>query len=177
MFVLKDPAPTPAQLELKAKQAETALYNKCAEANHLPTIDDMVLTALPAHETAGKETTKPTTATTEAAKTMATLPAKEGPILTADQSVTVNLADGAYLKLGLAAQLPVGAIAKVAKEEGLMAKVTNDALQTLSMHTFAELVPPKERLKIREELSFDTCRETNAEIMSVLFTEFVMQKP
>ena len=164
MFVLKDPAQTPAQVAAAAKAAEEALYNSCAAINDMPTLGEMIK-----GEGEGEGATKTSAAPTTAA------PAAEGPVLTLDQSVTVNLEDGHYLKVGLAFQLKVGLVAEEAKKEGLQAKATDRALTTLSKHTMDELAKPDSREKIQQKLSFDTCRDYEGEITRTYFTEFVMQ--
>lgn len=164
MFVLKDPAATPAQLEAAAKAAEEKLYNSCAEENDLPTLGEMIDS-----KTSGEGTSKTT------APTPTSAPAVEGSVLTLDQSVTVNLEDGHYLKVGLAFQLKVGLVAETVKKEGLQAKATDRALSTLSKHTMDELAKPDTREKIQQKLSFDTCRDYEGEITRTYFTEFVMQ--
>ncbi len=193
MFVLKDPVQTPAQLAAAVKVKEQALYDQCAIANDLPTTGDIVIggakdattETTTAHakkagaKEAGKELTKvKETTTTGAAEKATVAPVKppEGPILPADQSVMVNLQDGNFLKLGIAVVLPAGAVAKVAKEEGLVAKATALALQAVARHNVEDLYSPDTRDKIQKELSFETCQETEAKIMSILFIEFTFQK-
>ncbi len=158
MFVLKDPPATPATIAAAAKAAEEKLYNTCADANGLPPLADPLSASTPT-------TTAPTPTTA----------GPEGPVLTLDQSVTVNLEDGHYLKVGLAFQLPVGKDPKAAKDEGLAAKATDMALAALSKHTMDELSKPASRQKIQQQLSFDTCRSYEAGVLSTYFTEFVMQ--
>ena len=85
MFVLKDPPPTAAQQKAAALQAQQVLYNKCAEANHLPTLGDMVIGAEPG--STGTTKSGKMTPTSTAAETPVTAPGVEGPILPADQSV------------------------------------------------------------------------------------------
>ena len=43
-------------------------------------------------------------------------------------------------------------------------------------HNVEDLYSPDTRDKIQKELSFETCRETEAKIMSILFIEFTFQK-
>jgi flagellar FliL protein len=100
----------------------------------------------------------------------------EGPVLPAEQSVTVNLQDGNFLKIGIAIQLPAGADVKLAKEEGLLAKATDLTLKEVAAHDLKDLVPPTARVKIQQNLSMKTCKETKATILGVLFTEFVFQE-
>lgn len=181
MFVLKEPHPTPAQLAAADKAKVVALYNKCAEANDVPTISDLVIeevTGESKHE--GEESTKGEghTSTTEAAKEPSHTEsgAAHGPVLPAEQSVTVNLQDGNFLKIGIAIQLPAGADVKLAKEEGLLAKATDLTLKEVAAHDLKDLVPPAARVKIQQNLSMKTCKETKGTILGVLFTEFVFQE-
>lgn len=180
MFVLKDPPPTAAQQKAAAKAATVALYNKCAEANHVPTISDMVIEEVTADSANGEKAAGDghTTATTEKAaeEEPVAAAAAEGPVLPAEQSVTVNLQDGNFLKIGIAVQLPAGADVKLAKEEGLLAKATDLTLKAVAAHDLKDLVPPATREKIQKDLSMKTCKETKATILGVLFTEFVFQK-
>ncbi len=171
-FVLKDPAKTPAQLKADDVAAAQVLYNKCADANDLPNLGDMV--------TGGNDpaTGKKTTTTTTAADTSSpAADAPDGPIAAADASVRVNLIDGNYLQVGIAVQLPVGGTTKLAKDDGLLAKATDLTLKALDVHTMDELTDPKKRDKVQSDLSFQMCRETKAAILKVYFTEFVMQAP
>ncbi len=151
MFILKTPAQTPAQVAAAKKAADTALYNKCALANDVKQIGDPL------------EAAKPPTG--EPGKVLAPN----------DASVTVNLADGAYLKVGIALQLDAGIDAKVAKDDGLGDKATDLTLKALAKHTMGGLAPPSARNRVQQQLSFDVCRAYEGKVLSVYFTEFVMQ--
>ncbi len=179
MFVLKEPHPTPAQLAAAEKAKVVALYNKCAEANHVPTINDLVIeevTGESEHEGSTKDDDH--TSTTKAAEqsSHAESDAALGPVLPAEQSVTVNLQDGNFLKIGIAVQLPAGVDIKLAKDEGLLARATDLTLKAVAALDLKDLVPPAARVKIQQNLSMKTCKETKGTILGVLFTEFVFQE-
>lgn len=90
-------------------------------------------------------------------------------------SVTVNLADGHYLKLGLALQLKAGMTAEAAGKEGLGAKALDMALERLSAKEMPELIAAEARAEIKQQLGLDTCLAYEGEVTTVYFTEFVMQ--
>jgi flagellar basal body-associated protein FliL len=90
-------------------------------------------------------------------------------------SVTVNLADGHYLKLGLALQLKEGITAEAAEKEGLGAKALDMALSVLSAKEMPELIAAEDRTAIKTQLGFDTCVAYHGDVTTVYFTEFVMQ--
>jgi flagellar basal body-associated protein FliL len=191
MFVLKDPEPTEAQIKAEKAAAEQELYNTCAEENGLETLGELVeggKNPTGSGHTSETETTHekkaagiaPTSimlvASTRLEASGGGAASTEGPIVANDNSVTVNLQDGSYLKLGLAVQMAVGSDAKLVKEEGLLAKATDVAITELAKHDIDELYEVKERDAIKADLSFDMCRETHAKILKIYFTEFVMQK-
>ena len=152
MFILKPKALTPAEVAAQAKVAKDLLHDECAGANGLKLLDPKVT---------------PTTIAVDTTK-----------VLTPnDQSVTVNLADGAYLKVGIALQLAAGIDPKVAKDDGFGDHATDITLKELARHTMAGLAPPSARNKVQQQLSFDVCMAYEAKVLSVYFTEFVMQAP
>ncbi len=89
--------------------------------------------------------------------------------------VTVNLADGSYLKLGLALQLKEGITAEAAAKEGFGAKAVDMALEVLSAKEMPELISAEARTAIKTQLGFDTCVAYHGDVLTVYFTEFVMQ--
>ncbi len=90
--------------------------------------------------------------------------------------VTVNLADGRrYLKLGLALQLKEGITADAAAKEGFGAKAVDMALEVLSAKEMSELISADARTAIKTQLGFDTCVAYHGDVLTVYFTEFVMQ--
>src|SRR4051812_43373094 len=149
MFILKPKPVTAAEKAANEKTEEIALHDKCAAANGLELIT--------------KET--PTTVAPDESKELSPN----------DSSVTVNLADGAYLKVGISLQLDAGVDPKVAKEDGLGGLATDLTLKELAKHTMAGLAPPSARNKVQQQLSFDVCKAYDGKVLSVYFTEFVMQ--
>lgn len=108
-------------------------------------------------------------------------PPAPGPVVKLD-SMTISLADGSYLKVGLALQLPEGGGEPKAWAEtnrGLRAQ--NVAVRVLGARTSAQLAPGKPRTEAQTELAkqvavaFASEDGTKTEVIDVLFTEFVMQ--
>lgn len=187
MFLLKPAVKTPAQLAFEKKQADEELYNTCAEANHKPKLPPLTAdtSATPASTTttapkakgSGEGAVRPIRVqliSSVAAGAAPPIVAGMGPVLELD-SVTLNLSDGAYLKLGLSLQLAEGVDVQAAKDEGIGAKALDMALTELSKHTMKDLVPPSKRDMIKDDLGFATCRAYEAKVTTVYFTEFVMQ--
>ncbi len=184
MFLLKSPAQTPAMIDAAKKVAAQQLYNTCASANHKPTLSDVVSGSTPIAPTttpakgsgAATERGLPMQliATHSEAAVAAPIVAGMSPVLELD-SVTVNLRDGHYLKVGLALQLAPDVDPTVAKDTGLGAKALDMALAALAKHSMAELTPPTERDSIKDDLGFQTCQAYEAKVLTVYFTEFVMQ--
>ncbi len=150
MTVLKAKPLTAAEIAANKKAAEVTLHDTCAAANGLKVSD-------PANP--------PTTEPADMSKVLEPN----------DQSVTVVLADGAYLKVGIALQLAAGIDPTVAKTDGFGAQATDITLKELARHTMAGLAPPSARNKVQQQLSYDVCHTYDAKILSVFFTEFVMQ--
>jgi flagellar FliL protein len=109
----------------------------------------------------------------------------DGPIQDLE-AITLNLADGHFLKVGLALQLAAsdeegGGHGAGGGEELPSAKALDIAITLLGSHTMAELGDPKEREHAKEELS-ELVAEAYADpethepvVTKVYFTEFVMQ--
>jgi flagellar basal body-associated protein FliL len=117
-------------------------------------------------------TTLPITATTAAID-----PSTErGGVLELDP-LTVNLADGHYQKVGIALQLDktAGADVEKAKDEGLGAKALDMAIAALSPKTMEQLGEPKVRDELKQKLGTDACQAYEGEVLTVYFTNFVMQ--
>ena len=95
-------------------------------------------------------------------------PPEPGEIVKLDP-ISVNLADGHFLKVGLALQGT-----KAAKElEG--SKALDIAIAELSGREMSELAKPKEREKIKKELLHKIGTAYEHEVIDVYFTDFVMQ--
>ena len=106
----------------------------------------------------------------------------EGAVVTLDP-ITLNLADGRYLKLTLALQLseaasPVagGAEAAAAAEPALDgAKALDAAIGVLGQRTYAELIAPGGRASAQKSLSAQVRKRYPNDVLGVYFTEFLMQ--
>ena len=86
--------------------------------------------------------------------------------------ITMNLADGRLLKVGLALQLPL----EPASEHEVNGSVALDeAIAFLGNHTYAQLAAPAERQKAKAELSHRVAKRYHEDVLEVYFTEFVMQ--
>lgn len=88
------------------------------------------------------------------------------------EPITMNLADGRLLKVGLALQLT-----EAAAEHGEVsgAPALDEAIAFLGEHSFAELSAKGAREKAKAELSRRVGERYHGDVMEVLFTEFVMQ--
>jgi flagellar protein FliL len=112
-------------------------------------------------------------------------PVHEGPVVETEP-MTLNLADGHYLKVGLALQL-------AAPEEGeaegggghgggggeetgpSTAKALDLAITAFSSHTKHELSDPKERARVKKHLAEEISHAYHGEVIDIYFTQFVMQ--
>lgn len=96
---------------------------------------------------------------------------KPGEVL-ALEPVTMNLADGRLLKVGLALQLP---LEPVGKEEVNGSIALDEAISFLGEHTYEQLAAPAARQQAKDELSERLAVRYHHEVLEVYFTEFVMQ--
>jgi flagellar FliL protein len=87
----------------------------------------------------------------------------------------VNLADGHYLKVGVALQLKVGDVAATAKDDGTGAHALDMAIAALSPHTMAQLTQSSVRTSLKQKLGYDTCMAYKGDALTIYFTTFVMQ--
>lgn len=183
-FLMKPAAKTAEQIAAEKKKAELDVYNACAKANGKPTLSELVETKTTAGGgAAGRgapgraRTVTVQLIVARAEDAAAGVPIVEGmgPILGLD-SVTVNLRDGNYLRLGLALQLAEGVDATAFKDQGLGNKALAMVLGELAKHSMAELLPPTERSKITDDLGFATCRAYEGKVLTIYLTEFVTQK-
>jgi len=92
-----------------------------------------------------------------------------GPVVALDP-ITINLAGGHFLKLGLALQATAGA-----GEEVTGAKALDAAIELFSNMTVEELTATKGREKAKEELVKEVSELYENEVYDIYFTEFVMQ--
>lgn len=106
----------------------------------------------------------------------------EGAVLTLDP-ITLNLADGRYLKLTLALQLSeAGSPAAAAEGEAAAAepaldgaKALDAAIDVLGQRTYAQLIAPGGRASAQKTLSAQVRKRYPDDVLGVYFTEFLMQ--
>ena len=96
-------------------------------------------------------------------------PPKPGAVLTLDP-ITINLAGGHYLKLGLALQAT-----KTAKEDLDGSKALDLAITEFSNRSVAELSSTKARTAAKADLLKKVIKAYEKDVMDIYFTEFVMQ--
>ena len=165
-MLMKPPsAAEKAAAKLQAEQQLTALchrQNAPESASETPTTEAPTTTVPAAAATPTTEAIDPST--------------ERGGVLELDP-LTVNLADGHYLKVGIALQLDktVGADVEKAKDEGLGAKALDMAIAALSPKTMDELGQSKVRDELKQQLGTDACMAYEGEVLTVYFTNFVMQ--
>jgi flagellar FliL protein len=88
------------------------------------------------------------------------------------EPITMNLADGRLLKVGLALQLPL----EPASEHEVSGSVALDeAIAFLGEHSYAQLAAPAARQAAKKELSKRVYERYHHDVLEVYFTEFVMQ--
>lgn len=88
------------------------------------------------------------------------------------EAITMNLADGRLLKVGIALQLAEG----VGEEHPISGSIALDETITfLGEHTYTQLAAPAERAKAKAALSKRVAERYHSEVLEVYFTEFVMQ--
>jgi flagellar basal body-associated protein FliL len=162
--LLKPKALTPAQVDAAAKLTEATLENLCASHNGLPTH------ALPTDAAAGASKTAATATTTTAGPDAAT-PA--GPVDSLD-AITINLASGHYLKVGLALQVPVGVDPSTVKTtENWEAVALKTTIDSLSGQTLDDL--SAKRQAEEHTIGDAVCQKTEGKVLTIYFTDFVMQ--
>jgi flagellar basal body-associated protein FliL len=181
MTVLKPPPPTPEQLKAAHEKAEHILKTSCALANELdppPPLEEEGEHAEGEGKAEG-EGEGEHAAEGEAAATTTTTFLIEvpviGPVLEID-SKTLNLADGHFLKIGLALQLKTGALVEEIEEvDNFKAVAAQAVLNKFAGEPMADILPKEKREKIRHEIGYDVCMESEANVSTVYFTEFVAQ--
>ena len=99
----------------------------------------------------------------------------KGAVVTMDNALTINLAEGHYLKLGFALQ----ATEEAGEEEIDMSEAIDLAIEEYTGMDIAELETGKGREKAKQELLENIEKVYNVEgkhiIMDVYFTQFVTQ--
>ncbi len=87
--------------------------------------------------------------------------------------ITMNLADGRLLKVGLALQLPLEPSSGHGEVNGSVA--LDEAIAFLGEHTYAQLAKPAARQEAKKELSHRVAERYHEDVLGIYFTEFVMQ--
>ena len=107
--------------------------------------------------------------------------ATHGPVQNLEP-ITLNLADGRFLKVGLALQLAeVEGGGEEGGEELPSAKALDIAISLLGSHTMSDLAAPKDRELVKKKLSTQVAHAyidpvtQEPLVTKVYFTEFVMQ--
>ena len=163
--LLKPKPPTPAQVASAAKVTEIKLENVCASHNGLPT------QPVPGDTSATPKGAKAAPATTST--TTADSPAPAGPVDSLD-AITINLAAGHYLKVGLALQVPTGLDPTTVKTtENWEAVALKTVIDTLSGQTIDAL--SAQRQSVENNIGDTVCRKTDGKVLTIYFTDFVMQ--
>jgi flagellar FliL protein len=88
------------------------------------------------------------------------------------EPITMNLADGRLLKVGLALQLP---LEPDSEHEVSGSIALDEAISFLGEHTYAQLAAPAARQAAKKQLSHRVAERYHADVLEVYFTEFVMQ--
>lgn len=92
------------------------------------------------------------------------------------EPITLNLADGRFLKVGLALQLVEGAAPPQGDAiAGYAAPALDEAISYLGGRSYADLVAPGGRDAARTALSERVGARYDGEVLGIYFTELVMQ--
>ena len=89
-------------------------------------------------------------------------------------AITLNLADGRFLKLGLALQLDEG-VEIEGEPANFGARALDETIDLMGSYTFKELSAPGAREKAKDKLSEAVAEAYDGAVLAVYFTEFVMQ--
>lgn len=89
-------------------------------------------------------------------------------------AITLNLADGRFLKLGLALQLDEG-VEIEGEPANFGARALDETIELMGGYTFKELSAPGAREKAKDKLSEAVSESYDGKVLAVYFTEFVMQ--
>jgi flagellar FliL protein len=95
--------------------------------------------------------------------------------LVAVEPMSVNLADGHYLKVGVAIELVEGGDAKYFEKAGKPNKVRDLIITTAATRTMADLATAEGKEKFRTELDKGSEKLYKDEYHGIYLTEFVMQ--
>lgn len=95
--------------------------------------------------------------------------------LVAIEAMSVNLADGHYLKIGVALELVEGEDAKYFEKAGKPNKVRDLIITSAASRTMADLATLEGKEKFRAELDKGSEKLYKEHYHGIYFTEFVMQ--
>lgn len=87
------------------------------------------------------------------------------------EPITMNLADGRLLKVGLAMQL----VYEPKEKEVSGSVALDEAISFLGQHTYAQLAVPASREAAKQELSKRVSKRYHGDVLEIYFTDFVMQ--
>ncbi len=128
----------------------------------------------------GGRTAAPAEADTAAAEAEAEVHEEAGPVVPIDP-ITLNLADGHFLKVGIALQMAVpeegggGHGEEEVLPEGETAKALDAVIELLGRRTMEELSDPAARTEVKAALTERLAEAYHGEVTGVYLTEFVMQ--
>ena len=99
--------------------------------------------------------------------------------ITSVEPININLADGHFLRVGMALQLAEGVLAEEFAK-GKTAKANDIIIAEVGGKDMAELSSPEGRAKLKEDLKEKIMaayeeEESGAEVLDIFFTDFVMQ--
>ena len=123
---------------------------------------------------------KAASAAAEGGSTTSTTKVEHGEVVKLD-SITLNLADGRFVKLGMALAFAKdaggggGHGGGDAAFQGESAIALDLAISTLGDKTYAALAAPGGREHAKDELTEKVKKATHEEVVEIYFTEFVMQ--
>ena len=87
------------------------------------------------------------------------------------EPITMNLADGRLLKVGLALQL----VLEPKEKEVTGSVALDEAIAFLGEQSYEQLADPAARATIKKEFSTRVSKRYHGDVVEVYFTEFVMQ--
>jgi flagellar basal body-associated protein FliL len=166
--VLKPKPLTAQQLEAKKAAEEKELTALCAAHNDMPAPATSERGA--GDKDAGDEHAEGDSDTAAHEPELA----EDAPVLELEP-ITVNLADGHFLKVGVALALEPGTLMEEAKDHGIGAQATNLVIDRVSGEPMAALMPSDARIELRKELGNSICTTYEGRILTIYFTDFVMQ--
>ncbi|WP_168582409.1 flagellar basal body-associated FliL family protein [Gephyromycinifex aptenodytis] len=102
-----------------------------------------------------------------------------GAVYAMEDDMTLNLADGSFLKTRLSLQLSEAATEAAGGEEALktfdVSKARDATILVLGKYTKEDLLDPAKRESAQKTLSKEVSERYHGDVLKVYFTEFVMQ--